>query len=77
MLVTKTAKNVTNTIYLLETHFVTNTRHQHRCNRYSGTYTIEYTDGEAVKIYIMAFIFTWVLWSDQENFPLQPIEVEV
>ena len=37
MLVTKMAKTFTNIGHLSETHFVSNNRHKHRCNRYSGT----------------------------------------
>ena len=44
MLVTKMAKTVANIVYLSETHSVSNTSHQHRCNRYSGPDTIEFTD---------------------------------
>ena len=44
MLATKMAKKVANIVYLSETHFVTNTSYQHRCNRYSGSDTIEFTD---------------------------------
>ena len=39
MLVTKKAKTVTNILKLSPTHFVSNIRHQHRCNR-SPTFTI-------------------------------------
>ena len=44
MLVTKLAKTVANIVYLSETHFVSNTHHQYRFNRYSGSDTIEFTD---------------------------------
>ena len=54
MLVTKMVKTVTKTLHLSETHFVSYTR---RCNRYSGTYTIEYTGGEAVEIYMKTIYF--------------------